>query len=199
MSQESWQLPIEPIFDSAEDLRSNAYLNWLDDSLELYAYGYKEAADSLVAEVKATGRRQDHFVFPICFLYRQYIELRLKEVIRAGKRLLDEPGDFPKHHKLHNLWDDTVAILKKVFGGDIEPPDFLSVASHVVAEFSKLDPDSFAFRYPVDKQGVATLSGVNSINIHRVGEYVNAFADVMEAASTALSEYMSFKTGESPF
>jgi len=97
------------------------------------------------------------------------------------------------HHKLRNLWEDTVVILKKVFGDNIEPPDFLSVASHVVEEFSKLDPYSFAFRYPTDKKGVATLSTINSINIQRVSEYVNTFANIMESASTAISEYRSFK------
>lgn len=183
-------MPVEPIFVSDDDWRCNACLNWLHDNFELYALGYKEAADYLVAQVNETGRHQDILVFPICFLYRQYIELRLKEVIRSGRRLLGEPGDFPQHHKIQHLWDCAVSILKKVFDEEIEPPDLLSIASHVVAEFSKLDPDSFAFRYPVDKQGANPLEGLTHINLRRVAEYVSAFAEVMEAGSMAISVYM---------
>ena len=117
MSRESWQLPIEPIFSSDGDWRCNACLNWFHDSLELYAYGYKDAADTLVAKVMMTGRHQDYLVFPICFLYRQYIELRLKEIIRSGRSLLDDLEAFPKHHKILNLWDCMVVILRKIFGG----------------------------------------------------------------------------------
>lgn len=194
MSQEGRQLPIEPIFASDVDWHCNACLNWSHDSFEMYTLGYKEAADTLVAQVMETGKHQDILVFPICFLYRQYIELRLKEVIRFGRRLLDEPGDFPQHHKIQNLWECAVAILRKVFAQDIEPPDFLSIASHVVAEFSKLDPDSSAFRYPVDKRGANLLEGVSHINLHRLAEYVNAFADVMDAGSMAISVYLDHKS-----
>jgi hypothetical protein len=194
MNQENRPLPLEPIFASDEDWHCNARLNWSDDALELYVLGYKEAADSLVAQVIQTGRHQDSLVFPICFLYRQYIELRLKEVIRSGRQLLDEPGAFPQHHKIQHLWDCALAILKKVFAEDPEPPDFLSIASHVVAEFSKLDPDSFTFRYPLDKQGANPLEAVTHINLRRVAEYVDAFAEVMDAGSMALSVYLNHKS-----
>jgi hypothetical protein len=168
-------------------------LNWSNDALELYVLGYKEAADSLVERVMETGRHQDSLVFPICFLYRQYIELRLKEVIQSGRRLLDEPGTFPQHHNIQHLWDTAVAILKKVSAGDIEPPDFLTLPSHVVAEFSKIDPDSFAFRYPSDKQGANPLEGLAHINLRRVAEYVNAFSNAIDAGSMAISVYLDQK------
>jgi hypothetical protein len=193
MSQERSQLPIEPIFATDEDWHCNACLHPSYDTLELYAIGHKKAADILVTQVMKTGRHQDFLVFPICFLYRQYIELRLKEIIRSGRRLLDETGDFPQHHNIQHLWDCARMILKKVFTGDIEPPDYFSIASHVVAEFSKLDPNSFTFRYPTDKQGTNPLDGVTHINLRRVAEYVNAFAEVMEAGSTAISVHLDNK------
>ena len=115
MNQEKKPLPMEPIFTSDEDWHCNACLNWSDDALELYVLGYKMAADSLVAQIIETGRYQDSLVFPVCFLYRQYIELRLKEVIRSGRRLLDEPGAFPQHHKIQHLWDLCICHFKEGF------------------------------------------------------------------------------------
>ncbi len=181
-----------PLFSSDQDRHCNTCLNWTHDALELYTLGYKEAADSLVSKIVVGGRYQDILVFPICFLYRQYIELRLKEIIRSGRRLLDEPSDFPKHHKIKYLWDLVGKILNKVFADDSEPPD-LSLAAHVVAEFSKLDPDSFAFRYPIDKSGENSLQGISHINLRRVADFVGSFSKSMEGASTAISVYLENK------
>ena len=89
MSDEDNKLDLGPIFTSDVDWRFNACLNWTNDTLELYVIGYKEAADKLVENIMDTPRYQDTLVFPICFLYRQYIELRLKELIKSGRCLLD--------------------------------------------------------------------------------------------------------------
>jgi hypothetical protein len=193
MSEENETLPIESIFTADDDWHCNACLNWSHDSLELFVMGYKEAADSLVARVIETGRHQDTLVFPICFLYRQYIELRLKEIIQSGKRILDEPGKFPQHHNIQKLWETATPIMNRVFPEDQEPPNIVTLASHVVAEFSNIDPASFAFRYPSDKQGTNPLEGLAHINVRKVAEYVNAFAEVIDAVSSAISVYLDQK------
>ena len=59
-----------------------------------------------------------------------------------------------------------------------------------MSEFSKLDPDSFAFRYHVDKQGANPLQGISHINLQRVVEYVDAFAEIMDAGSMGISAYL---------
>lgn len=190
MSDEDENLGLEPIFTSDVDWHCNACLNWTNDALELYVIGYKKAADKLVENIMNTPRHQDALVFPICFLYRQYIELRLKELIKSGRRLLDEPGEFPQHHKILTLWETAEIILKKVSDGNIDSPDFLTLPSHVVNEFAKIDPDSFAFRYPNDKHGANPLEGLSHINLRRVAQYVNAFARAMDAASTGIAAYL---------
>ena len=91
-----------PLFTSAQDVYNNACVNWFHDPLELYATAYKEAAEKLVKDVITSRRQRDTLVYPIVFLYRHYIELRLKEIIRAGRKFLDEPGDFPKHHRVRD-------------------------------------------------------------------------------------------------
>ena len=193
MPDEDETLGLEPIFTADDDWHCNACLNWSNDALELYVIGYKEAADNLVERIMQTGRHQDSLIFSTCFLYRQYIELRLKEIIRSGRRLLDNPGKFPQHHNIQYLWDTAVTILRKVSDGNIEPPDFLTLPSHVVTEFSRIDPVSFAFRYPSDKDGNNTLQGLSHINLRRVAQYVNAFASAMDAGSTAISVYLDHK------
>lgn len=141
-----------PLFTSAEDFHNNACVNWCLDPLELYTTAYKEAAEKLVKEVVSSHRHQDTLVYPIVFLYRQYIELRLKEIIRSGRKFLDEPGDFPTTHRIHELWSSAKIIIKKILENEEEKPDFEFV-EHVLAEFSNYDPESFSFRYPTDKKG----------------------------------------------
>jgi hypothetical protein len=58
--------------------------------LDLFAEGYKTAADILVKQVVEHSSHQDTLVYPIVFLYQQHIELRFKEIIREGLSLLDE-------------------------------------------------------------------------------------------------------------
>jgi len=67
------------------DLRdwiNNACLRQGDD----YACreGYRRGAQILVQAVGEKERDQDFLVYPIFFLYRHYVELVLKEIIKAG-------------------------------------------------------------------------------------------------------------------
>ena len=94
----------ESVFCGDADWQTNACLNWLNDPIELYATGYKEAGDRLVEFVLLNSRDQDFLIYPIVFLYRQYVELRLKEIIKEGLILLEEGNAFPKHHKIWELW-----------------------------------------------------------------------------------------------
>ena len=149
MSSKKRTLP--SAFTSAQDVYNNACVNWFHDPLELYATAYKEAAEKLVKDVITSRRQRDTLVYPIVFLYRHYIELRLKEIIRAGRKFLDEPGDFPKHHRVDELWPFAKGIIERVFENAEDKPDFEFV-EHILAEFSRYDPESFSFRYPTSKK-----------------------------------------------
>jgi hypothetical protein len=181
-----------PLFTSAEDVHNNACVNWCHDPLELYATAYKEAAEKLVKEVVNSHRHQDTLVYPIVFLYRQYIELRLKEIIREGRKLLEEPGDFPMHHRIHELWPIAKTIIEKVFENEEGKPDF-GFVEHVLAEFSNYDPESFSFRYPTDKKGNNPLSGLTHINVRHLAETINRLAEILDGASVGISVYRDWK------
>jgi len=182
----------EPLFKADKDWQCNACINWSYDPIEVYTIGYKEAADSLVKKIIRTKRNQDTLVYPICFLYRQYIELRLKEVIRSGRVLLDEGKSFPHHHKIKSLWQTAKGIINKVFPNDSKSPELLLV-EHLITEFANLDPDSFAFRYPMDKTGNNPLEGMYHINLRHLFNCINKFGDVIELISNAISVEIDIK------
>ena len=73
------------------------------------AKGYKLAADILADYVAETGNDYDYLVNPVAFLYRQYLELRLKDIIIVGSRLSGMPIHFGSKsdfltHDLIRLW-----------------------------------------------------------------------------------------------
>ncbi len=182
----------ESVFCSDADWQANACLNWSPDPIELYAMGYKRAGDRLVEFVLTNARDQDILVYPIVFLYRQYVELRLKEIIKEGRILLDEGRDFPMHHKIWDLWCTAKELSVKAFENENEQPTF-DYAEHVIKEFSQIDPDSFAFRYPATKQGDKTLEGVTHINIRRLAEHIEGLSKDLEGISTGISVYRGWQ------
>ena len=54
-------------------------------------------------------------IYPIVFLYRQYLELRLKEIINEERKLLKKSEyGYPEHHKLDKLWPTAKGIVRQV-------------------------------------------------------------------------------------
>src|SRR5204863_73884 len=76
--------------------------------------GYKMAAERLIELAKDEPYKSDYIVFPIIFLYRQYLELRLKQLVLDGSRLLGIPADFPKTHRIDLLWESCKPVLNKI-------------------------------------------------------------------------------------
>jgi len=186
-----------PTFASQEDWWNNACLNWCHNGWSLYASGYKEAADRLVKEIEATSSGQDTLVYPILFLYRQYLELQLKELIRQARRLLDEEGEFPKIHNIEHLWKACNELLLKVSPNDSVAE--LKEIGRFIKDFATVDPTSEAFRYPQDKAGNPTLPGIRHINLRNVREVIEKISIILDGAECQLGEYLSFKCGSSLF
>ena len=187
-----------PLFTSADDWQFNSCLNVSNDPLEIYTIGYKEAADRLANTIFEERQLQDALIYPICFLYRQYIELRLKEIIRSGRTLIEEGKGFPQHHKISILYQTAKEIIKKVFSDDSEPPD-LSFVDHIISEYSQIDPESFSFRYPYDKSGRNLLQGTTHINVRHLSENIKSFGEVIDNISFAISVYLDQKREFSEF
>lgn len=79
-----------------------------------YLFGFKLAADMVVAAVPTEGRYANDLFFPIAYLYRHHLELMLKELIRLGLRLgsLNGCEDILGEHSLHRLWNKAKQLIK---------------------------------------------------------------------------------------
>lgn len=60
--------------------------------LDLYAAGYKDAADALREALTIRKTYLDSAIYPLVFLYRQGPELQLKLILPVARRLVDKPA-----------------------------------------------------------------------------------------------------------
>jgi len=126
-----------------------------------YAIDYHEAVNVLLDD--KTWKR-DFTVFPVIFLFRHYIELRLKEIILNNWEFLERVKPFPKGHDIYKLWNICRDCMKEtdkiVDSGFAQSRDYVEqiIGAYDDLEadlnkFAEIDPDSQYFRYPVDVQG----------------------------------------------
>ena len=182
-----------PLFTSGQDWRSNACISRSHVPMRLYILGHKKAADLLAQQVVETAHDQDILVYPIAFLYRQYIELQLKEVIKESRILLSEGSGFPEHHKIHHLWDLASGLMRKI-AEKIDPSvddyiksDDVDLIGTVIACFTDVDPESMAFRYPTSKFGKSSLGEITLINIRNLAERISSLSDGLDKFDLVVS------------
>lgn len=162
-------LEYKPLF-KWEDKDVNVYIHkYKIYQWDLYAIDYKYAADlaidqgtkkhSLDIKYHNFYHTVDVIVWPAIFLYRQYLELRLKAIMIRGNMLkLCEECTYPDEeymkfnatHEISKLWTDCRAIIEQQ---ELDSDDLieLRMMDKYIDEFSKFDENSFKSRYPANK------------------------------------------------
>jgi len=154
------------------------------------ADSYKEAADHLAKSAK------DSFTYamygpPVLFLYRHYIELRLKALLVAAGELLDDPQTIPPEHYILSLWKRVRSLLLRI--SPESDGAWFTRADVVISDFDSLDPTSFAFRYPVDKKGTRTTSADLHIDPKVARQMIGELDILLNGAASQIAEYMGYK------
>lgn len=105
-----WSMPASP------GLGGTAWHPEDDDRWSFYATGYKMAADLVVDQVKTGHGYQRFLISPIMFLFRHSLELSVKRLFLAARRLLgsEEPPDAVTSLPLEDLWEICRVSLAQV-------------------------------------------------------------------------------------
>ncbi len=177
-----WPRKGDNLWGFNDDLQSNACLNWHWDPFDPYSRGYRKAADILATYVVKNHRDQDMLVYPILFLYRHYIELKLKEITHYGSMLLEGSKGIPQGHDLNELWLEARKVLERI---EPEVPiEDLDNFESGLNQLVKMDRFSTAFRYPEDKKGKPSLPQVYHINIRNVQEVMARLCSFLDACTS---------------
>jgi len=180
----------DSLFVKSGDWWMNASLDWSHDPTELYIVGYKEAGDALVEAVANRRGTADSLVFPIVFLYRQYLELRLKSLLQDGRRLLDREKRDDIGHHLSKLWPEVKQILEEVWPN--QEDDHLEALESLIVQFEEVDPTSTSFRYPKDREGNKSVD-IQRVNLRNLCEVIEGISTILDGAAAGISEYQSYK------
>lgn len=163
-------------------------LAWIPKSegqWERYAHGYKEAAERVYESWLKVS--DDSLIFPLVFLYRHYVELRLKELLQAASGFLGLPKDWASNHEISALWKHLKDLLFKIWP-EASEEDFEN-ASRLLLELATEDPLSFHFRYPESKAGQKHLENLERIDVSSFVDALRRLACFLDGASMALSVY----------
>lgn len=141
--------------------------------LVLMMDGYKQAADLMIAASVDDQPTRDVLVFPIIFNYRQFLELALKyQIATYGPTVGIEP--VWNTHFLDRLWGRFLEMLERY--GTEDPDEADPAVGEIVLEFAKIDPDSYSYRYPVDRRG-------NPIPVAYTDLHLPTLANVMQGVA----------------
>ena len=157
MEEIAWPNQYKKLFIDGGSYYEFSHIAWgnLETQISGYRIGYKAAADSLIEDALLSKdiSKLDTFVFPAIFLYRQYIELTLKDLIIA----LDDLSRDEKIKKLRNyshnldaLWKDFLELSLAITGETDDAA--LSTVGKYIQEFHGIDKGSFSFRYPFTRE-----------------------------------------------
>lgn len=139
----------DSIFKDEESPDYGAWLKNPANKFFLYSEGYKEAGKKLWEFCIENRFYSNTLIYPLVFNYRQFLELRLKELIIMGYKYLDTKEDFADEHSLLKLWN----TYRNEILPDIEniEKSILDNVERIISQFNTEDPKSMSFRYPVTR------------------------------------------------
>jgi hypothetical protein len=163
----------------------------------IFAKGYFQAATTLAKGLIEERGFSDYRAYPIVFLYRHSLELYLKGIIYdtalilAFKGMENLDSSLYNNHKLVPLAKSCALIMKKLFPNDNELHKTMDLIELVAIEFQEIDPDSFSYRYPIDKKGNASTRHHQVLNLRIIYEVMEKMQDHLDAIDFGLDIEMS--------
>lgn len=176
----------QALFIQGEDWYNNAMLGWIHSPWDIYAAGYKDAADALVEALITHRAPLDSVIYPLVFLYRQGLELQLKLILPLARRLAGKDSVADHQHGLMPLWSELRRHLEQL---DSRKEDKeLPAIEDFIRQLDTVDPGSFAFRYPTTKKGEVSLPKLRHVNVRHFSEVMDSVFMLLGGIYSSLGE-----------
>ena len=180
--------------------RNSRRLNDFDDipPWRILSWGWKWAIDTLMKEATIGICPSDHY-YPILFVFRQYLEIKMKELIISlelflhGKTVPDSIFMDKKYqHNIKALWKDCKILLIE-FSDSLKESDDSEYNIQNLSDFQRIgqiiddlydkDPKSVTFRYPFPEKSKQFVIDMNpfSKNVTWVSNQMEVISDWIEA------------------
>ena len=187
----AWPQKGKRLFLEGGDYHEFSHFGWGGVGGQLVGYmdGYKAAADALVD--RAIESRDisilDTFVFPIFFLYRQYLELVMKYAYLSYSGETKEVKTQTLrnvNHDLVRIWTEIKPMLLRA-ASEAEAED-VEIVEDYIKQFHAADQSSFTFRYPITKELNPVLTKETRISLPNLKERMEELANFFDGATAQL-------------
>ncbi len=184
-----------PLFAPSKHWQLNACVNQGLDAWYAYTSGYRRAAELITDALRERPHDQDILIFPVLFLWRHHLELRLKAIARSASWLLGQDWKATKEHDLGQLFAAAMPLVERCFAEFAEtlPREQLAQARNALVALRSVDAQAMAFRYPEDLKGDKHVTEPYHINFDVVDQYMKSIADVLDDIDSALSVFSDWK------
>jgi len=156
---------------------------------ETYCIGYLDACKLILNDMgKNRQFISDTLVFPIVYLFRHYLELRLKKIIIIGKKNSNKRVNVIKYkHNLENLWKEAKECIKTYWPSSCNSE--LNIIKNNILEFhNKFDQFASAFRYPVDNRGNKSFKKNVHIDLKQFKKSMEEISNFLDGCSEGMLE-----------
>ena len=147
---------------------------------EAYAHGYAECVRILVKSAIKGKTSFDTIVYPIAYSARHYIELTLKHqltLLSIMNQIVDSSYNYKVMaiHEISILWED----FKRLASIDSRYLEIIQNADNYILDFSEIDNNGEAFRYPYSNDNYKHLSELYCIDINDLGNRFNELSAIL--------------------
>ncbi len=175
-----WPSGGQSLFAGDSDWWFNVCVSTVRGNRDAYARGYVRAATMLFEQISEKRHVSDTILLPIAFLWRQALELQLKDVITGTRQLAGSCADVPAHHRIRDLWASARPALEAL---DACLAEDLDGVGDLIQQFAAVDPGSIDFRYSTSKAGDETLAQVpDLVNIRNLHERMTELTTFFDCA-----------------
>lgn len=143
---------------------------WMHDFVG-FSDKYSKSVDVLYNTIIVDSFCTNVIAYPLIFLARHTLELRLKSIL-----CLLKANDMCKTHKLLDLWNS----FSSIYEGNRKNFDILL---KLIKEFNKMDEFSDGFRYPIyiDGQSTKKMEYIDIVNFYKVFKKIDYVLDGIES------------------
>lgn len=164
-----------------------------------YAKSYSQVANKIKGMINGklksgSAVEKNTFFLPMCYLYRNAIELSLKMIIfeESGERFQARCNMLKrKKHSIKALWGMVKPYAQK-YAND-ENNSFFHTIDNYVEQIQGLDSDSSKFRYPINKNLELYFRRNKRFDINIVGDFLEALYDAFDCIDAELNHINEIK------
>lgn len=167
------------------------------DSKKFYPYvkAYTETPEILCNMINKDSKLKGCLFIPMCYLYRNAVELSLKELLFEECSFgLNEALDLmsKKKHKILGLWNLIKEEIKEHANAPEDDKTIIDVENYIV-QLNNFDGSSDKFRYPTDKHLNMHFETKKKFDIDNVNNYFGQLLSFLSAVNTEMSVYNEYK------